>query len=83
MTPQEDFYAFVVRKIKRTRVLRQEPWPPCVMIHLAEAGGIVFQDLRNTGPVFRQLQRDGYIKRAGLFPRESSNGSYRPGWIGI
>lgn len=79
----EDFYAFVVNKIKRSRSFRQEPWPPGLMLELARLAGIEFQDERNSGPIFRQLQIDGYIKRAGLFPRESSNGSLRPGWIGV
>ena len=79
----EDFYTFVVNKIKRSRSFRQEPWPPGLMLELARLAGIEFQDERNSGPIFRQLQIDGYIKRAGLFPRESSNGSLRPGWIGI
>lgn len=79
----EDFYTFVVNKIKRSRSFRQEPWPPGLMLELARLAGIEFQDERNSGQVFRQLQIDGYIKRAGLFPRESSNGSLRPGWIGI
>ena len=79
----EDFYTFVVNKIKRSRSFRQEPWPPGLMLELARLAGIEFQDERNSGPIFRQLQVDGYIKRAGLFPRESSNGSLRPGWIGL
>lgn len=83
MTPQDDFYTFAVRQIKRCRSLRLEPWPPSLMIELAYLAGIEFADERNSGPVFRQLQLDGYIKRAGLFSRESSNGSLRPGWIGI
>jgi len=32
--------------------------------------------------VFRQAQREGVIRRAGLFQRVTSNGSTRPGWIG-
>jgi hypothetical protein len=83
MSTPEDFYAFAIRQIKRSRTLRNEPWPPSLMIELARVTGIEFQDERNTGPVFRQLQLDGYIKRAGLFPRESSNGSLRPGWVGV
>ena len=26
---------------------------------------------------------EGYIRRAGLFPRASSNHSVRPGWVGV
>lgn len=76
----EDAYTFVVRQIRR-RALRLEAWSPCQMVEMAAAAGIVFEDARQWGHVFRQLQKDGYIKRAGLFSRVSSNGSVRPGWI--
>jgi hypothetical protein len=79
----EDFYFFAVRQISRRRSLRCEAWPPGLLIDLAKAAGITFSDDRKTGPVFEQLRRDGFIRRAGLFPRASSNGSMRPGWIGI
>ncbi len=78
-----DFYSFCVKQIKSRRALRCEPWPPGLLIDLAKAAGIEFQDERKAGPVFQQLAKDGYIRRAGLFSRESSNGSVRPGWVGI
>lgn len=78
-----DFYSFAVKQIKRSKTLRLEPWPPGLMIDLAKAAGIEFRDERCTGAVFRQLQQDGWIKRAGMFPRESSNGSMRPGWVAL
>jgi hypothetical protein len=77
----EDAYTFAVRQLRR-RTMREEAWPPSLMIELARVAGVEFADDRQWGQVFRRLQRDGYIKRAGLFSRESSNGSYRPGWIG-
>jgi hypothetical protein len=82
-TVHEDFYSFAVRQLCRRKALRIEPWPPGLLIDLAKAAGITFSDERNTGPVFDQLRRDGFIRRAGLFPRPSSNGSLRPGWVGI
>lgn len=79
---QTDAYSFVLGLIRRRRFLRTEPWSPCMVIEVARAAGIEFADDRKWGEVFLQLQRDGYIKRAGMFPRHSSNGSLRPGWIG-
>jgi hypothetical protein len=52
-----------------------------LMIELARESGIEFKDDRHWGPIFVQLERDGYIRRSGMFPRETSNGSLRPGWI--
>lgn len=79
----QDFYSFCVRQITRRKALRCEPWPPGLLIDLAKAAGITFGDERSTGPVFEQLRRDGFIRRAGMFPRASSNRSLRPGWVGI
>lgn len=46
--------------------------------------GIVFADLRAWGGVFAQAAREGYIRRSEqLFPRTMSNGSLRPGWVGV
>lgn len=78
-----DFYSFCVKQFRTRRALRCEPWPPGLLIDLAKAAGISFKDERQSGPVFRQLEQDGFIRRDGLFPRESSNGSLRPGWIAI
>lgn len=77
-----DAYTFAVRQFRR-RALRIDPWPPSLMIEIARAAGIEFQDDRQWGKVFQQLARDGYIKRAGLFARASSNGSVRPGWVAV
>jgi len=36
------------------------------------------------GGVFAQAAREGYIRRSEqLFPRTMSNGSLRPGWMGV
>jgi hypothetical protein len=41
-------------------------------------------DLRTTGPMFMRAAREGYIRRSTeLFPRAMSNGSLRPGWVGV
>lgn len=63
---------------------RERSWTPCEAIKII---GILyevrFDDERHWGPIFRRAAREGVIKRAGLFPRASSNGSVRPGWIGV
>jgi hypothetical protein len=73
-----DAYTFATRQLAKPAF--REPWPPGLLIDLARAAGVEFQDERKWGPVFRQLARDGYIRRAGLFSRHTSNGSVRPGW---
>jgi hypothetical protein len=77
-----DAYSFVLSLCKR-KAFRTEAWPPGLVIELAEVHGIQFDDDRRWGAVFLQLARDGYIKRAGMFARESSNRSVRPGWIAV
>lgn len=81
-TVTDDAYSFAVKLLRRP-AMRTDPWPPCLIIDLARLAGIEFQDERQWGRVFTQLARDGYIKRAGLFPRHSSNGSVRPGWVAV
>lgn len=78
-----DFYSFCVKQINSRKALRLEPWPPGLLIDLAKAAGIEFRDERSTGPVFAQLEKDGYIRRAGMFARATSNGSLRPGWVAL
>lgn len=75
MSIPDDAYSFAVKQITRRSTLRTEPWSPCLMVDLARAAGIEFAEKRAWGPVFLRLYRDGYIKRAGLFQRETSNGS--------
>lgn len=39
---------------------------------------------RAWGAVFIQAAREGYIRRSTeLFSRTTSNGSVRPGWVGL
>ncbi len=46
--------------------------------------GIVPIDGRRWGAVFLAVQEAGYIQPSTeLFSRKSSNGSRRPGWIGV
>lgn len=62
---------------------RQDPWTPCAAIaSIRVVYEVEMQDDRAWGPIFLRAMREGVIKRAGLFPRASSNGSVRPGWIG-
>ena len=77
---KDDAYTFAVRMLRR-KAFYAEPWPPGLMIDMARVAGIEFADDRKWGEVFQQLAKDGYIRRAGLFARESSNGSIRPGWV--
>lgn len=62
---------------------RSEPFSPEDVIHYAGTLGIYFEDGRQWGAVFKQGAKEGYIRRAGLFPRASSNHSMRPGWVGV
>jgi hypothetical protein len=82
MAMPEDAYTFAVRQLKKP-AMRREPWPPGLLIDLAKLVGVEFGDDRQWGQVFRRLAKDGYIRRAGLFPRETSNRSYRPGWEAV
>ena len=82
MTIPDDAYSFAVRQLRKP-AMRAEPWPPGLLIDIARLAGVEFQEERHWGQVFRRLQKDGYIKRAGIFPRESSNRSYRPGWVAV
>lgn len=75
-----DAYSFVVKMCRR-KAFYVDAWPPGLMIELARESGIEFKDDRHWGQIFQQLARDGYIRRSGMFPRETSNGSMRPGWI--
>lgn len=76
----EDAYTLLVRFARRHKV---KPWSPEQAIHQAAIKGIVFQDARAWGPIFERARREGVIRRAGLFSRVTSNGSVRPGWVGV
>jgi hypothetical protein len=77
---KEDAYGFLIRWARRHR---REPFSPEDVIAAAAVAGIAFDNQRQWGSVFQQAARDGHIRRAGLFPRASSNHSMRPGWIGL
>lgn len=62
---------------------RKEPFSPEDVIAAGAAVGVSFDDQRQWGAVFKQAAREGYIRRAGLFARASSNHSVRPGWVGV
>lgn len=76
----EDAYTFLVKFARRHK---RKAWSPEQAIGQAFVRGIVFQDARAWGPIFERARREGVIKRAGLFSRITSNGSVRPGWVGI
>lgn len=75
-----DALGFAIRWIRRHG---KTPFSPEAVIAAAAKAGVTFQNQRQWGPIFRQLMRDGYIRRAGLFSRASSNHSVRPGWVGV
>lgn len=74
-----DALGFLIRWARRHR---REPFSPEDVITAAAVAGIEFDEARQWGAVFKQAAKDGYIRRAGLFPRASSNHSVRPGWVG-
>lgn len=75
-----DALGFLIHYARRHR---KEPFSPEDVIAAADAVGFAFPDARARGQVFKQAAKDGYIRRAGLFPRASSNHSVRPGWVGV
>lgn len=80
VTSKTDAMGFLLHYARRHR---KEPFSPEDVIQAAAAVGVLFQNQRQWGAVFKQAARDGYIRRAGLFPRASSNHSMRPGWVGV
>lgn len=63
---------------------KREAWSPCdAILIIALLYEVRLEEERHWGPVFRRAAREGVIKRAGLLSRASSNGSVRPGWIGV
>ena len=73
----DEAYGFLVSFASKTG----EPFSPEEVIQAAEVAGIAFQEKRAWGSVFLNAYKDGFIQRAGLFSRRSSNGSVRPGWV--
>jgi hypothetical protein len=72
-----DAYTF----LKQYALNTSEPFSPEAVVEAAEVAGITFQDKRAWGRIFTAAREDKLIKTAGLFPRKSSNGSVRPGWV--
>jgi len=82
MNQQLDAYTALCKFASRPH-RRQKAWSPCEAIWMiALLYGVRFENERHWGPIFLRAMREGVIKRAGLFPRASSNGSMRPGWVG-
>lgn len=67
--------------LKQYALKTSEPFSPEAVIEAAEVAGITFQDKRAWGRIFTAASEDKLIVRAGLFPRKTSNGSVRPGWV--
>lgn len=76
----KDPYTYLVTYSKAWR--GRGAFSPEEVITNAARWGIAFQDQRQWGRIFRQAAKDGYIRPSTkLFPRSTSNGSKRPGWI--
>ena len=73
----KDALGFLIGYVAHTR----EAFSPEDVVSAAAVAGIGFDDQRAWGAVFSAAQREGYIKRAGMFSRVTSNHSVRPGWI--
>lgn len=69
--------------ISYARKCRNQAFSPEDVISAASMAGIQAHDGRKWGSVFSTASKEGYIRPEGLFRRSSSNGSLRPGWIGI
>lgn len=83
VVPRQDVDAlgFLIRFAKK---MRGRAFSPELVTLSAMDAGIAFQDMRQWGPVFMQAAKEGHIRRSTeLFPRAMSNGSMRPGWVGV
>jgi hypothetical protein len=77
----KDFFGFLLRYAK---VSQGRPFSSEYVTLAAKAEGIVFEDMRHTGPIFIQAAKEGYIRRSeALFRRSMGNGSLTPGWVGV
>jgi hypothetical protein len=77
----DDAFGFLVKFARR---MRGKAFSPEAVTVSAMEKGVGFADARAWGPVFVQAAREGHIRRSTeLFPRVMSNGSLRPGWIGL
>ena len=78
---KQDFYGYLIAYARRRR---GKAFSPESVTLSALERGIIAGDLRATGPMFCRAEREGYIRRSTeLFPRVTSNGSQRPGWVGV
>lgn len=77
---ETDAYGFLIAFAKR---MRGQAFNPEEVIFAASEAGIQPLDGRKWGSVFAQASKDGYIRPEGLFRRVTSNGSMRPGWVGV
>lgn len=75
-----DALGFLIAYAKRSR---GQAFSPEEVIHAASMAGIQPHDGRKWGSVFSTASKEGYIRPEGLFRRYSSNGSMRPGWVGV
>ena len=81
-TFKNDAYAFLVAY---SRASRGQPFSAEEVTQAALKAGIAPQDQRAWGAVFSRVAADGFIRRAreALFACSTSNGSLRPGWVGV
>lgn len=64
------------------KLYKGKSFSPEWVINAADFDGIAFSDQRKWGEVFKEAALEGYIRPSTkLFPRVTSNGSKRPGWI--
>ena len=81
---QVDAEAAAFRFLKRyAKAHTTSPWSPEAAIEAAARKGIYFGNQRHWGKVFSMARDAQLIRQAEEFPRKTSNGSKRPGWIGV
>lgn len=77
---QVDPLTFLIRFAKKKR---GQAFSPEEVTLTADRHGVRMRDGRAWGAVFIQAAREGHIRPSSqLFPRTTSNGSKRPGWMG-
>ena len=80
-TPAPDALGYLISFAKSRK---GQAFSPEAVTLSAVDHGIVFREMRSWGAVFSQASRDGHIRPSTeLFPRTMSNGSMRPGWVGV
>ena len=79
--PEVDALGLLIRYAKAHR---NEAFCAEAVTKYGMACGVVFQDSRSWGAIFRQAAKEGYIRRSSeLFAREFGNRTLAPGWIGV